>query len=87
MRKLALAIMLALLLTAFLELPALAQGCSMCRTALEQSPEGKVIAGSLARGIVMLLVIPYAMFGAAGFIVFRAYRKKAAEKKERLGKP
>jgi hypothetical protein len=58
-----------------LEIPAWAQ-CSMCRTALESSPEGKVLASSFAHGILMMLVLPYALIGTFGFIIYRAYRKK-----------
>ncbi len=54
-----------------------AQGCAMCRTALENSPEGKALAGSFNYGILFLMGIPYAMFGAAGFVIFRAYRRRA----------
>jgi len=61
-----------------------AQGCSMCRAALENSPEGRVIAASLAHGIIMMLVLPYLLLGAFGFVVYRAYRKKA---KQRLQSP
>jgi len=53
-----------------------AQGCAMCRTALEQSAEGRAIAGRFNYGILFLMGIPYAMFGAAGIAVFRAYRKR-----------
>jgi hypothetical protein len=52
-----------------------AQGCSGCRTALEQSEEGQAIAGSFNYGILFLMGIPYAMFGTAGWAFYRAYRK------------
>ena len=67
--------LLALVLLVCLEIPAWAQ-CSMCRTALESSPEGKVLASSFAHGILMMLFLPYAVIGTFGFIVYRAYRKK-----------
>ena len=54
-----------------------AQGCSMCRTALEQSPEGRAIAKSFDYAILFLMGIPYAMLGAAGIAIYRAYRSKA----------
>ena len=60
-----------------LESSAWAQGCSMCRFALESSAEGKVLAASLAHGILLLLFLPYIIFGAVSFIVYRAYRKKS----------
>lgn len=56
-----------------------AQGCAMCRTALESSPEGKVLAASLAHGILLLLFLPYAILGTIAFVVYRAYRKKSRD--------
>ena len=49
----------------------------MCRAALESSPEGKIIAAGLARGILLMLVLPYGLMTTFGFIIYRAYRKKA----------
>jgi len=51
-----------------------AQGCALCRTALEASPEGKVIAGGLARGILLLLILPYSLAAIFGLMMYRAYR-------------
>ena len=51
----------------------------MCRAALESSPEGKTIAAGLARGILMMLVLPYGLMTTFGIIIYRAYRKKAKE--------
>jgi hypothetical protein len=59
-----------------------AQGCAMCRAALESSPEGKMIAAGLARGILMMLVLPYGLMATFGFIIYRAYRKKSKERQE-----
>jgi hypothetical protein len=59
-----------------------AQGCAMCRAALESSPEGKAIAAGLARGILMMLVLPYGLMATFGFIIYRAYRKKSKERQE-----
>jgi len=59
-----------------LQVPAWAQGCAMCRTALESSPEGRVMASSFAHGILMMLFLPYIIFGTISFAVYRAYRKK-----------
>ena len=53
--------------------------CSMCRTALENSPEGRRMSASLNRGILLLLAVPYAILGTVGVVVFRAYRRKQAE--------
>jgi hypothetical protein len=58
-----------------LEVSGWAQGCAMCKTALENSAEGKALAKSFDYGILFLMGIPYAMFGAAGIVVYRAYRK------------
>jgi len=64
--------------------PALwAQGCAMCRSALENSPEGKVIAASLAHGIILMLVLPYCLLGAFGFVVYRAYRKRSKQRQQK----
>jgi hypothetical protein len=60
---------------AILEMPAWSQ-CSMCRTALESSPEGKVLASSFAHGILMMLFLPYIIFGTVGYVVYRAYRNR-----------
>jgi hypothetical protein len=61
-----------------LPIPAHAQ-CALCVTALEQSPEGRAMAGSFNRGILFLLAAPYAVFGTVGVVVYRAYRKKKLE--------
>lgn len=53
--------------------------CSMCRTALENSPEGRRMSASLNRGILLLLAVPYAILGTVGVVVFRAHRRKQAE--------
>jgi len=62
---------------------AFAQGCAMCKTALENSAEGKVLAKSFDYGILFLMGIPYAMFGAAGIVVYRAYRKNGSKEPEK----
>ena len=59
-----------------LQISGWAQGCAMCRTALESSPEGRVLASSFAHGILLMMFLPYAIIGTAGFVVYRAYRKK-----------
>lgn len=66
-----------IVLFALAQIPAHAQ-CAMCVTALENSPEGKGMAGSFNRGILFLLATPYAIFGTVGVVVFRANRKKKA---------
>jgi hypothetical protein len=54
-----------------------AQGCAMCRTALENSPEGKALAGTFNYAILFLMGMPYALFGAVGFAIYRAYRQRS----------
>jgi hypothetical protein len=58
--------------------------CAMCRTALENSAEGQAIAGSFRYGILLLLAAPYLIFGTVAFMVFRAYRKKSAQRSRDL---
>ena len=77
MRKLLPAIFIVVAILAF-ESSGLAQ-CSMCRTALESSPEGKFLASSFAHGILMLLFLPYVIFGTIATVVIRAYRKKSKD--------
>jgi hypothetical protein len=66
-----------LLITIFLllETSAWAQGCAICRAALANSPEGRVLAGAFRRGILVLMVVPYGIFSAMGFGIYRAYRR------------
>ena len=49
----------------------------MCRSALESSPEGKVLASSFAHGILLLLFLPYVIFATISWAIYRAYRKKS----------
>jgi hypothetical protein len=65
-----------------LETSAWAQGCAICRAALANSPEGRVLAASFRKGIVILMAIPYGIFGMIGFALFRAHRRnrKSVEK-------
>ena len=61
-----------------------AQGCALCRAALESSAEGRLVARSFAHGILMMLVLPYALFALFGLIVYRAYRKRSKERQQQL---
>jgi len=54
----------------------------MCRAALESSPEGKTIAAGLARGILLMLALPYGLMGIFGFVIYRAYRKKSKQRQQ-----
>ena len=81
MRRL-LTIILSIGLIGLVESSAFAQGCAMCRAALESSPEGRLVATSFAHGILLMLVLPYVLFGIFGFVVYRAYRKKSKQRQE-----
>jgi hypothetical protein len=81
MRKLLTSI-LVVAATGLLDAPAFAQGCAMCRAALESSAEGRFVASSFAHGILMMLILPYVLFGIFGVIVYRAYRKKSRRRQE-----
>ena len=50
--------------------------CAMCRTALQNSPEGQAIAEGFRQGILFLLAAPYAILGGIAIGVIRAFRKK-----------
>ena len=75
MRKSLLLCLLIIAVAGLLPVSAWAQGCAMCKTALEQSPEGQQLAKSFDYGILFLMGVPYAMFGTVGFVAFRAYRR------------
>jgi hypothetical protein len=60
-----------------LETSGWAQGCAMCRTALENSPEGRALAGTFNYAILFLMGMPYVLFGAIGFAIYRAYRQRS----------
>jgi hypothetical protein len=76
-RRLVAILLLSIMVIAMFGVSAHAQ-CSMCVTALENSPEGKGMASSFNRGILFLLAIPYALLGTIGMVVYRAHRKKKA---------
>jgi len=59
-----------------------AQGCSMCRAALESSAEGRLVASSFAHGILMMLILPYVLFGIFGIVLYRAYRKRSKQRRQ-----
>ena len=54
--------------------------CVMCATALASSPEGQALAGSFRYGIMILLVSPYIILGSIGYAIFRAFRKRTANR-------
>ncbi len=53
--------------------------CAMCRTALENSPEGQAVAEGFRHGIVFLLAVPYAIAGSVGFGLFKAFKKNSRQ--------
>jgi len=57
-----------------------AQGCALCRAALENSSEGKAIAAGLNHGILLMLILPYCLFGTFGYFIYRAFKKKAKQR-------
>ena len=67
---------------AVLESTAFAQGCAMCRAALENSAEGRLVANSFAHGILLMLILPYVLLGAFGAVLYRAYRKKSKQQRQ-----
>lgn len=50
--------------------PALAQ-CSMCKTVVTQSPEGRQLSGQLNLAIVVMFFAPYLVFGSIAAVLFR----------------
>jgi hypothetical protein len=64
-----------------LETSAWAQGCAICRAALANSPEGRVLAGAFRRGILVLMIVPYGIFSAIGYGIYRAYRNQKQQPK------
>ena len=70
MRRAFSAALLAAALLAGTGAPAGAQ-CSMCRTALTQSAEGRSMSRSFNQGILVMLAAPYAVFVFVGAALFR----------------
>jgi hypothetical protein len=63
----ALALVIGLLLSA----PVLAQ-CSMCKSTVVQSPEGRQMAEKLNAAILVMFFAPYLVFGTVATIIFRS---------------
>ena len=59
-----------------------AQGCAMCRAALENSAEGKTIAAGLKNGILLMLILPYGLMGTFAYLIFRAFRKRSKQRQQ-----
>jgi hypothetical protein len=59
--------------------PAAAQGCSMCKTALTNSEEGRAMSAEFNRAIVIMLLAPYLLMGAgASYLLRKRLRALAA---------
>jgi hypothetical protein len=54
--------------------------CAMCRASLESEGNSTKLE-AVNDGIVYLMVIPYLLVGVVGFLIYRMYSKKTAEKK------
>lgn len=54
--------------------------CAMCRASLESEGNSTKLE-AVNDGIVYLMVIPYLLVGVVGFLIYRMYSKKSAEKK------
>jgi hypothetical protein len=72
MRPQPLALAAAVLLAVLVGLaePALAQ-CSMCRSVVAQSPEGRRVASELNKAILLMFAAPYLVFGSFAAWLFR----------------
>jgi len=57
--------------------------CAMCRTALENSPEGQAVAQGFRYGIIFLLAAPYAILGSIAIGVVKAFWKKDGDEASR----
>ncbi len=67
MRRLLLAVAATLLL-----LPAGARAqCAMCKTSLTNSPQGRALAGSFNKAILVMMAAPYLVAGAFGVALYR----------------
>lgn len=55
--------------------PSLEAQCAMCRTALESSEQGRILAGQFNRGILFLLGAPFTVAAGIAFAMVRSRRK------------
>jgi hypothetical protein len=47
--------------------------CAMCKTVLEGSEEGRSMAGSLNKAILLMIFAPYAVAGVFAAVAFRSH--------------
>ena len=55
--------------------PSVDAQCAMCRSALEGSEQGRVMAKQFNRGIVFLLGAPFTVAAGIGFAMMRSRRR------------
>ena len=53
-----------------------AQGCAMCKTALEGSEQGRLLAIGMNNGILFLMFTVYVIMGTLAYAVVRVYRSR-----------
>lgn len=71
-----------LLSIALLLLPMVSNAqCAMCRASLEGSGNTET-AEAVNDGIVYLMIIPYVLVGAIGYVIYRTYRSKPESQKK-----
>jgi hypothetical protein len=72
-------ILLLLAVCLFAQVPAQGQ-CAMCKSNIEKARENgeTTVGNTLNNGILYLLVLPYAIAGAFGFIYYKKYKEKKA---------
>ncbi len=65
------------MLCLFATVDVFAQGCPMCKTALEEArSNGSQVGNTLNNGILYLLALPYLIVGAFAVIWYKNYRAK-----------
>jgi hypothetical protein len=63
--------------------PVLAQ-CSLCKTVLTQSPEGRQLSETFNFAILVMVFAPYLVFGSLALILFRSRIRRGVERWARL---
>jgi high-affinity nickel permease len=77
-RKIALTFIVVIL--SALAIEAMAQGCPMCKTSLEEARKnGSMVGNTLNNGILYLLALPYLVIAAFGVIWYRNAKAKKAK--------
>jgi hypothetical protein len=63
--------------------PVLAQ-CSLCKTVLTQSPEGRQLSETFNLAILVMVFAPYLVFGSLALILFRGPIRRGVSRWARL---